>query len=209
MPASELEQREILDGLPVVGGHIAVDFVNTLLITLKKDYLASFASAVAWFDVMGLLSEEETSALSSLPDDGRDALQALAGLHELRHVLHELIYAIADGRSPDPAFMEQFRRLHADASTHLGLRWVDGDGRFALDVESDDPRVMLWRMTRLAADLVTTPHHGRLRGCGRRPDCDWVFLDTSKNGRRRWCTPHICGNRMRLRSFVARHAASA
>ena len=203
-----MEVQEILDGLPVVGGHPAADFVNTLMVSLKKDYLATFSSTVVWFREMGLVSTTEADLFAQVADDSREAMQALSGLSELRLILHQLIYAIADGEAAEPAVVEQFRRLHADAAAHLDLRWGNDAGHFTLDILSDDPRLLLWRMTRLAADLVTTPHQGRLRSCARRPACDWVFLDTSKAGRRRWCTPHICGNRMRLRAFMARHAGA-
>ena len=44
----------------------------------------------------------------------------------------------------------------------------------------------------------------RLRACGNRR-CGWLFVDRSANGRRRWCDPKACGNRMRLRRYRARH----
>jgi hypothetical protein len=43
----------------------------------------------------------------------------------------------------------------------------------------------------------------RLRACGNRR-CGWLFVDRSANGRRRWCDPRACGNRMKVRRFRAR-----
>jgi predicted RNA-binding Zn ribbon-like protein len=43
-----------------------------------------------------------------------------------------------------------------------------------------------------------------LRVC-EKPDCRWLFLDTSKNHSRRWCDMKICGNRMKARRFKAQH----
>jgi predicted RNA-binding Zn ribbon-like protein len=43
----------------------------------------------------------------------------------------------------------------------------------------------------------------RLRACGNRR-CGWLFIDRSSNGRRRWCDPKACGNRMKVRRFRAR-----
>jgi len=43
----------------------------------------------------------------------------------------------------------------------------------------------------------------RLRACGNRR-CGWLFVDRSANGRRRWCDPKACGNRMKVRRFRAR-----
>jgi hypothetical protein len=43
----------------------------------------------------------------------------------------------------------------------------------------------------------------RLRACRNR-HCGWLFVDRSSNGRRRWCDPNACGNRMKVRRFRAR-----
>ena len=43
----------------------------------------------------------------------------------------------------------------------------------------------------------------RLRACGNRR-CGWLFVDRSSNGRRRWCDPKACGNRMKVRRYRAR-----
>jgi predicted RNA-binding Zn ribbon-like protein len=55
-----------------------------------------------------------------------------------------------------------------------------------------------------AIDLVTGPAAGRLRQCGA-DDCFLVFVDTSRSGRRRWCSMARCGNRAKVASFRTRH----
>ena len=42
----------------------------------------------------------------------------------------------------------------------------------------------------------------RLRIC-ENPQCRWVFKDTSRTGKRKWCSMSSCGNRAK----VARHRA--
>jgi predicted RNA-binding Zn ribbon-like protein len=36
------------------------------------------------------------------------------------------------------------------------------------------------------------------------PNCSWLFLDTSKAGRRRWCDMADCGNAAKSRRHYAR-----
>ena len=43
----------------------------------------------------------------------------------------------------------------------------------------------------------------RIRYCAN-VECRWVFFDRSRSGRRRWCHPESCGNRMKVRAFRAR-----
>ena len=37
------------------------------------------------------------------------------------------------------------------------------------------------------------------------PDCRWAFHDTSRNGRGRWCSMEVCGNRHKTRTYRERH----
>lgn len=45
--------------------------------------------------------------------------------------------------------------------------------------------------------------HERFRPCAA-PDCRGVFIDTSRAGRRRYCMPDRCGNRLNVANYRAR-----
>ena len=44
----------------------------------------------------------------------------------------------------------------------------------------------------------------RMKAC-RADDCRWVFLDTSKNRSRCWCSMESCGNRAKVQAYRQRH----
>lgn len=59
---------------------------------------------------------------------------------------------------------------------------------------------------KLAIDFARTLVSGRsdkLRKCGHH-DCVMLFIDTSKNGKRRWCSMETCGNREKAAGHRAR-----
>src|SRR6185437_5325213 len=76
----------------------------------------------------------------------------------------------------------------------LEWRW----GRFEKNAE-----IPVWLLAEQAMTLLTSDAMRRVRACGA-DTCRWLFLDTSKNGTRRWCKMEICGNRMKARRFQAR-----
>lgn len=43
----------------------------------------------------------------------------------------------------------------------------------------------------------------RIRKC-EHPECRLYYVDTSKSGRRRWCSMELCGNRKKVAEFYAR-----
>lgn len=49
--------------------------------------------------------------------------------------------------------------------------------------------------------------HERFRSCAA-PDCTGMFVDTSRAGRRRYCTPELCGNRLNVANHRARRRAT-
>jgi predicted RNA-binding Zn ribbon-like protein len=65
----------------------------------------------------------------------------------------------------------------------------------------------LWPVAQSAAELLTSPMLGRVKVCAGE-GCGWVFLDESRNGSRRWCDSRDCGNRERVRRYLARKRTS-
>src|SRR5256885_1943109 len=63
---------------------------------------------------------------------------------------------------------------------------------------------LIWSITRSAADLPTSDEQRQLvRECGA-PDCLWLFVDTTKNRSRQWCSMQSCGNREKARRHYQR-----
>jgi predicted RNA-binding Zn ribbon-like protein len=56
-----------------------------------------------------------------------------------------------------------------------------------------------------AMSLLGVAKTGRAKVC---PNCDWLFLDKSKNKSRLWCDMAVCGNRNKARLHYARHLAT-
>jgi predicted RNA-binding Zn ribbon-like protein len=99
------------------------------------------------------------------------------------------------------------RVLNAAAAAPLAVPSLDPDG--ALSWDSPAPvRAALAVLARDAIDLLASAPASRLRECAA-DDCAFLFLDTSRPGRRRWCAMNRCGNRQHVRAFRQRRQAGA
>ena len=58
-------------------------------------------------------------------------------------------------------------------------------------------------LARDAIDLFGGPLAGRIRVCAA-DNCGLLLVDTSKSGRRRWCSMEVCGNRAKVRAHRSR-----
>jgi predicted RNA-binding Zn ribbon-like protein len=112
---------------------------------------------------------------------------------------------LAQQHPPSPAALKQlnevlalFLRASRLARNGDGFSWAWRPGSPSLDLP-------LWIVGRSAAELLTGDPLDRLRSCAGGADCGWVFLDTSRNGRRRWCEMEVCGSRAKMRRYRDRH----
>ncbi|HKB57972.1 MAG TPA: CGNR zinc finger domain-containing protein [Lacunisphaera sp.] len=87
------------------------------------------------------------------------------------------------------------------------MRIKAGEGGFAWELAGDDAGLdlPLWIVMREAAELLTSGRLARVREC-LGDECSWLFLDTTRNHSRMWCSMQGCGNRAKVRRHRVRHA---
>ncbi|MEU2997969.1 CGNR zinc finger domain-containing protein [Streptomyces sp. NPDC006995] len=119
---------------------------------------------------------------------------------ELRCDISCLMAAQLGGPPADGA-LERVNSLASGAPPGpRAVRGADGDLVRALSA-APDCAGLLAAVARDAVDLLTDPvARAALRRC-QGEACHRLYLDTSRGGRRRWCSGEVCGNRER----VARH----
>ncbi|MDQ0984786.1 putative RNA-binding Zn ribbon-like protein [Streptomyces sp. V2I9] len=124
----------------------------------------------------------------------------VARFHELRRVISCLMGAQLDGAEAGEA-LDRLNSLASGAPPGpRAVRGADGALVRALGA-APDCAGLLAVVARDAVDLLTDPvARAALRRC-QGEACHRLYLDTSRGGRRRWCSGEVCGNRAR----VARH----
>jgi predicted RNA-binding Zn ribbon-like protein len=75
------------------------------------------------------------------------------------------------------------------------------DGQLHWRADALDVRLPLKRIALDALDLFGDPSISRLRRCDNTTSCGWLFLDTSKNQRRRWCAMETCGTADKMQRY--------
>lgn len=200
------EANRLLEDLEWVGGHPALDFVNTVNMwrgdTPGEEYLHGYAELLDWHRMAGLVDEEDTVLL------GRNSSRAQASAHrralELRFALHELFRALAEDREPPQAALDELNGALRDTARWRRLE-ADGDGvtsRWQFD--GAPPFALLGPLAWQAAGLLEHGPRDRIKECPGEGDCGWVFLDTSKNRSRTWCSMKTCGNHAKVKRFRER-----
>ncbi len=199
------------------GGVPCLDFVNTLAWRLTDrpvEYLGSYEDLLAWGRQAGLLTPDETEVLSGLaamePEEARAVLSRAV---VLREAIHRTLSATIADEPQDEGDLSALNRELSGALSRLRVSPAAGEVYvWAWDRSGDDGSGLplerpLWPVARSAAELLTSPKLGGLKICAGE-GCGWMFLDESRNASRRWCDSRDCGNRERVRKYLARKRAS-
>jgi predicted RNA-binding Zn ribbon-like protein len=193
--------------IELIGGELCLDFTNTVSTRkggLSREYLTSYPELVEWSRHARTLSDEEAKVLLQETTHHPDrAAAALEWAIVLRETLYRIFSAIAHNRQPEGVDLVTMNRALRDAMSRLEV--VPMADRFAWtwvadEADFDNP---LWPVVRSAAQLLTSDDLARVCECAR-DGCDWLFVDTSKNHSRRWCSMAMCGSRVKSRRYYRR-----
>ncbi len=111
--------------------------------------------------------------------------EARAGLVELREAIDRHFRAAAQG-AERPALLADLLEAIAATLRRSGTR----------------PRALDCATARSALSLLSRPEPARLKIC---PNCEWLFLDRSRNRSRAWCDMAVCGNRAKASRHYRRN----
>lgn len=182
-------------------GQVSLDLVNTVDWRTSSDpaeLLNSYSDLLRWGRHTGLLKDQEARRLAS--EAAKHPKKAVAVLQQalaLRETLFRIFSAITAGQQAEAADIESLNRSLSDALSRLRLRSAKEAYQWEWSGDAELERV-LWPVVRAAGELLTSESLTLLRQCPG-DGCAWLFLDTSRNKSRRWCTMEVCGNRSKAR----------
>lgn len=179
--------------LPLVGEPLALDLVNTRVCGPGGEEIDLLETP----DALRVWLAAEKDRLAPVGGD-----VDLAALHGLRgHVARAVEHARRGDAPPAPA-LRALNDAQRAAPAHRELGW-DGAAVTGTPRRTGDPtRDLLAELAEAAAGLLTDPSVRKIRRC-EGPQCRLLFLPA--HPRRRWCSPALCGNRVRVARYYQRH----
>ena len=169
-----------------------------------EELLVSYDALVQWAVEAGAIPGKRAAHLRTLAKGSPARAQAtMRDAIRLRDELYELFLAIAEHRTNQETGFAELNRVLQRAAQHAEL--MRDSPQFRWEWISPDEHLdsILWLVARSAADLLTSENVAFIGECAS-IDCGWVFVDTTKNHRRRWCDMRVCGNRDKARRYYQR-----
>jgi predicted RNA-binding Zn ribbon-like protein len=186
--------------LILLGGAVCLNFTNTRsrnAVEKPYDFFGNYPALLQWALQLGLLTPSEAETQFNLANSQEAEAQAALGKAIfLREAAYAVFSAFADGQDIPADALESINTTWIEAMGHRQLsrdaekifwKWVGID--HALDS-------VLWPVVESAVELLVSEELIRVKRCN---GCGWLFLDMTRDGRRRWCDMKICGNRAKAR----------
>jgi len=147
-----------------------------------------------------ILTQNQASRVKADARDVNSFRKALS----VREAIYRVFAALAQGKTPSAADVGAINDCAIEALRHRQLLRSNGGYRWEWQSNASRPLdQILWPIVIAAADLLTSKDVKLVRWC-EAPECQWLFLDNSRNRSRRWCDMKVCGNRAKARRHYQR-----
>ena len=167
------------------------------------DYLLSYDGLAQWGSWAGVVPKATAARLAELAGkDPAGAKRALDNARRLREAIYRIFSAVALRRRPPAPDIAVVQAAFSDSLKHATFERFARSFRWRL---SEDLELISWNVAHDAVALLESDLLGRIKRCPGSGDCGWLFLDTSKNRSRRWCSMAGCGNRAKARRHARRN----
>jgi len=188
-----------------LGGHPAIDFINTTFCPQGEriEMIGSGAAFMDWLVRAELLPDAAAARLKRRL--GVQGLDAVAGeARVLRDWASRWISRWS--RDPDGDYRAELRRLNGflhHAAYHREIVSEGGQWQLRECSNTDSGEELLAFVATQVALLVTNEAPALVKPCAG-AGCTLWFLDRTKGHRRAYCSASVCGNRAKVAAFRAR-----
>jgi len=170
--------------LRLAGGRLAIDFANTADWasdnTVIDENLVTTEDVRIWADALGLPRSLQPGSVEHLKELRAAVRSLLAGQGDTAHAANVVSQTLQGA---------DWQGVLGDVGGNPG--------------QTDKATVAQLVAVSLVSILSDEREISRVKLCPGH-DCGWLFLDETRNGRRRWCLMETCGNRAKARRNYAR-----
>jgi predicted RNA-binding Zn ribbon-like protein len=194
-----------IDQMRLDGGVFCLDFVNTIPDRFdgsNRDLLIGFEELAYFAKRAGIIDTKTLSQVAQIAlSNPKKSQSFFKEAVELRGLIYRIFKSICDQKFVAPDDLSEFNNLLPKYLSLLYLeskrgilseRWNTNDGNYYSITAP---------IVKSAYELLLSNKLIRVKECS---NCGWLFLDTSKNGKRRWCSMQACGSNVKALEYYHR-----
>jgi predicted RNA-binding Zn ribbon-like protein len=190
----------------LVADHVALDVLNSRCSPWGEeiDWWDSGSGLIGWMRAANLIDSEWSERISIEQSIAQLDLMAERA-RALRETFRDLVVERVTEQRPASAASLRVLNRHLSKGARYPQLVLSDEGLLELEWRANrrGPDQLLSLLAQPMAELLASPKFANVKNC-EWPPCTLWFLDVSKNGKRRWCTMSVCGNRAKAAAHRAR-----
>ncbi len=190
-------------GFLFVGNQLALDFLNTRPVRNgePEELLSNFSALLGWFQAAELISARDVAYLQREWGKSIRAQRTVEAMRRLRETLRREILAWEYSGAVHHSTVAELNRIMAEHPMRTKLKTAGSSSATELWFDAGQPEDLFAPLAHSTARLFSDVDRRRVRKCDH---CVLHFHDTSKKGKRRWCSMRLCGNRLKVAAYASR-----
>ena len=196
----------LLRNILLNGSALCLDFVNTIHDRInepERDYWITPVHLLQWALKAGCIMPKDYEALlKNIESSPEQAPKLLKESIRLRALLYSIFYPLSLGKKMAGEDLDAFNVILSKCLSHLRLKAHDKSVSQNWQFKPGDSMIIMVPVTYSAYELLLSDKLDRIKECS---NCGWLFLDTTKNGTRRWCSMSTCGSIVKAKEWYHRN----
>ena len=195
-----------IEEIELAGGLLCLDFINSVperKTATHGDYLSDAFDLIAWGQRLEVIDERIAEALSlkAKKEPGKAGaffMEAIA----LREMLYRLFSNWILSQKIPSGTLTTYNQVLRSCFLLAEVKQTENGFFKSWALRPDDFRLILCPIINDSYELLLSPERlKRLKEC---PSCGWIFYDSTKNGKRRWCSMKSCGSNVKALQWYYR-----
>jgi predicted RNA-binding Zn ribbon-like protein len=199
-------KNKIINEIALDGGLLCLNFVNSVnnrKTDDREDYFKTLHDFIDWTERLKIVNDKTAGKLQAKADrDTESSASFFRHAIDFRELLYTIFRRISVKEKVPFIDLDRFNKAIREYFPFLQVE-ENADGfKEGWNIETDSFERLLAPIVKDSYETILSRNHNRIKEC---PNCGWLFYDTTKNGKRRWCSMRSCGSNVKSLEWYYRN----
>lgn len=194
----------MIEDILLNGNILCLDFVNTVHDRMNepdRDYLSSFEHLWQWSVKVGIIDPKIYDHSRGIVRSQARSAKFLKEAKFIRELLYRMFKARILGKKITGQDLGAYNKILSKCLSKLQIEPGKKGFSNKWNIVPGELSMVVAPIIYSAYELLLSEKLERVKEC---PNCGWLFLDTTKNGKRRWCSMKTCGSNVKALEWYHR-----
>ncbi|HEV8081700.1 MAG TPA: CGNR zinc finger domain-containing protein [Chitinophagaceae bacterium] len=194
-----------IDTIPLDGGLLCLDFVNTVPNRKEEPqryYFSDIQDLITWGRRLKVIDAKTEKQLKAEAErQPKKAASFFGEAIAFRELLYVLFWHISAGKKIPMAELGRYNDMLKIYFPSLQIKQLQEGFKEEWILEEINFKRLLAPVLNDSYETLLSDKLIRIKECS---SCGWLFYDTTKNGKRRWCSMKSCGSNVKALEWYHR-----